>query len=206
MKRDGFTLLEILVALAVLAIFTLALLAFTQTTISSNQIARAQAQLWEEVKDAAGYLADTLQEARAILGSANVNVNGEQCSPPNCIAALIPNPSGNLCQLKAYRLKERKDVSDDYKSPNAWADANTRMLLEYRLNNQNCSATTFSQAQWYVVLDLIDKENLQLFSLASNPLRITLNLRVKNKVGNRELYVPGRDQVYTLTIYPRNAQ
>jgi prepilin-type N-terminal cleavage/methylation domain-containing protein len=95
MKR-GFTLLEILVALAVLAIFTTALLAFTQGTLTANRVARKQAQLLEELKDAAGYLADTLQGAQRVLSSATVNGSG--CQPPTCLAVLLPGvapaPSG----------------------------------------------------------------------------------------------------------------
>lgn len=201
MNRRGLTLLEILVAIAVLAIFTAALLAFTQGTLSSNRMARTQAQLWEELKDAAGYLADNLQEAKAIPNPAQVN--DKSCTPPTCVAALIPE--GNGCALRAYRLEPRSGIGDDYKAPNPWADANTQMLREYRLTGQTCTATSFSQAQPEVVLDLVDDTNLSFFSLASNPLRITINIRLKNKVGNRILYIPGKDQAYSITIYPRNA-
>jgi prepilin-type N-terminal cleavage/methylation domain-containing protein len=142
--RRGFTLLEILVALAVLAIFTTALLAFTQGTLTANRVARKQAQLLEELKEAAGYLADALQEAQGVLSSATVN--GRGCQPPTCLAVLLPEPGG-ACALRAYRLEARSGVGDDYKSPDPWADANTRMLREYRRTGQSCSATTFSGAQ-----------------------------------------------------------
>jgi prepilin-type N-terminal cleavage/methylation domain-containing protein len=201
MKR-GFTLLEILVALAVLAIFTTALLAFTQGTLTANRVARKQAQLLEELKDAAGYLADTLQEAQRVLSSATVN--GRGCQPPTCLAVLLPEPGGT-CALRAYRLEARSDVGDNYKSPDPWADANTRMLREYRLTGQSCSATTFSGAQPYVVLDLVDNAStLAFFQVQTSPTAVTLNIRLKAREGGRILFVPGAGQTYSLRVYPRN--
>jgi prepilin-type N-terminal cleavage/methylation domain-containing protein len=201
--RRGFTLLEILVALAVLAIFTTALLAFTQGTLTANRVARKQAQLLEELKDAAGYLADTLQEAQKVLSSATVNGSG--CQPPTCLAVLLPEPGGT-CALRAYRLEARSGVGDDYKSPDPWADANTRMLREYRLGGQSCSATTFSGAQPYVVLDLVDNDNnLAFFQVQTSPTAVTLNIRLKAREGGRILFVPGAGQTYSLRVYPRNA-
>jgi len=200
--RRGFTLLEILVALAVLAIFTTALLAFTQGTLTANRVARKQAQLLEELKDAAGYLADTLQEAQRVLSSATVN--GRGCQPPTCLAVLLPE--GGACALRAYRLEARSDVGDNYKSPDPWADANTRMLREYRLGGQSCSATTFSGAQPYVVLDLVDNAStLAFFQVQTSPTAVTLNIRLKAREGGRTLFVPGAGQTYSLRVYPRNA-
>jgi prepilin-type N-terminal cleavage/methylation domain-containing protein len=201
--RRGFTLLEILVALAVLAIFTTALLAFTQGTLTANRVARKQAQLLEELKDAAGYLADTLQGAQRVLSSATVN--GRGCQPPTCLAVLLPEDGA--CALRAYRLEARSGVGDDYKSPDPWADANTRMLREYRLGGQSCSATTFSGAQPYVVLDLVDDaSNLAFFQVQTSPTTaIALNIRLKAREGGRTLFVPGAGQAYSLRVYPRNA-
>jgi prepilin-type N-terminal cleavage/methylation domain-containing protein len=199
--RRGFTLLEILVALAVLAIFTTALLAFTQGTLTANRVARKQAQLLEELKDAAGYLADTLQGAQRVLSSATVN--GRGCQPPTCLAVLLPEDGA--CALRAYRLEARSGVGDDYKSPDPWADANTRMLREYRLGGQSCSATTFSGAQPYVVLDLVDNDNnLAFFQVQTSPTAVTLNIRLKAREGGRILFVPGAGQTYSLPVYPRN--
>jgi prepilin-type N-terminal cleavage/methylation domain-containing protein len=199
--RRGFTLLEILVALAVLAIFTTALLAFTQGTLTANRVARKQAQLLEELKDAAGYLADTLQGAQRVLSSATVN--GRGCQSPTCLAVLLPE--GGACALRAYRLEARSGVGDDYKSPDPWADANTRVLREYRLGGQSCSATTFSGAQPYVVLDLVDDDStLAFFQAQTSPTAITLNIRLKAREGGRTLFVPGAGQTYSLRVYPRN--
>ncbi|BDG19405.1 hypothetical protein TthSNM11_16080 [Thermus thermophilus] len=204
--RRGFTLLEILVAMAVLAIFTTALLAFTQGTLAANRAARKQAQLLDELKDAAGYLADTLQEAQAVASGATVN--GTACQPPTCLAALLPDSNNSdLCALRAYRLEPRSTLGPDYKAPDPWADANTYVLREYRLGSQGCDTTAFSDAQPRVVLDLLDNDpNLPFFQVQTAPrLALTLNLRLKAREGSRLLYVPGPGQVYTVRVYPRNA-
>jgi hypothetical protein len=186
----------------VLAIFTTALLAFTQGTLTANRVARKQAQLLDELKDAAGYLADTLQGAQRVLSSATVN--GRGCQPPTCLAVLLPE-SGGACALRAYRLEARSAVRDDYKSPDPWADANTRTLREYRLTGQSCSATTFSGAQPYVVLDLVDNDStLAFFQVETSPTAITLNIRLKAREGGRTLFVLGAGQTYSLRVYPRN--
>jgi len=96
-------------------------------------------------------------------------------------------------------------VGDDYKSPDPWADANTRMLREYRLTGQSCSATTFSGAQPYVVLDLVDNDNnLAFFQVQTSPTAVALNIRLKAREGGRILFVPGAGQTYSLRVYPRN--
>lgn len=201
--RKGFTLLEILVAIAVLGIFTAALLSFMEGTLAANRTARVQAQLMEELKDAAGYLADTLQEAKAVLTSAQVN--GQACTPPSCLAVLVPD-TGTNCALRAYRLEDRSAVDEDYKAPDPWADANTRMLREYRLSGLSCSSSSFANAQPYVVLDLVDNDpNLNFFQVDTNPSRITLNIRLKARERTRIVYVPGNNQAYQVRTYPRNA-
>lgn len=143
-----------------------------------------------------------MQEAQRVLSSATVN--GRGCQPPTCLAVLLPE--GGTCALRAYRLEARSGVGDDYKSPDPWADANTRMLREYRLGGQSCSATTFSGAQPYVVLDLVDNDNnLAFFQVQTSPTAVTLNIRLKAREGGRTLYAPGAGQTYSLRVYPRNA-
>ncbi len=155
MKR-GFSLIEVLVGLAVLALFTLALLAFTQGTLAANGAARTQARLGEELKDAAGYLADTLQEARLLLNSqASLNLNGKPCALPACLAVLVPEDGGR-CALRAYRLEARRDVPDPYKSPDPWADGNAAVLQEYRLSGLSCGSAPSFSAPGFPLLDLVD--------------------------------------------------
>jgi hypothetical protein len=81
------------------------------------------------------------------------------------------------------------------------------MLREYRLGGQSCSATTFSGAQPYVVLDLVDDaSNLAFFQVQTSPTTaIALNIRLKAREGGRTLFVPGAGQAYSLRVYPRNA-
>ncbi len=201
--KKGLTLLEILVALAVLGIFTAALLGFVQSTLATNRAAQVRAQLLEELKDTAGYLVDTLQEAKVVLSSAQLN--SQTCTPPSCLAVLIPE-DGASCALRAYRLEDRSRVPEDYKAPNPWADAHTRMLREYRLNGLSCSAASFGNAQPYVVLDLVDNDpNLSLFQVSASPAQITLSLRLKARESSRVVYAPGSGQVYQVRVYPRNA-
>jgi hypothetical protein len=169
-------------------------------------MARKQAQLLEELKDAAGYLADTLQEAQAVISGASVN--GQVCQGFACLAVLLPDSQNpGRCALRAYRLEPRSQVGEDYKAPDPWADAYTYVLREYRLGNQPCNATTFSNAQPYVVLDLVDNDpNLRSFQVQTAPrLALTLELRLKAKEGGRLLYVPGLGQAYRVRVYPRNA-
>lgn len=203
MKR-GFSLIEVLVGLSVLALFTLALLAFTQGTLAANNVARTQARLGEELKDAAGYLADTLQEARLLLNSqASLSLNGKACALPACLAVLVPE-DGGACALRAYRLEARRDVPDLYKSPDPWADKNAAVLQEYRLSGLSCGSATSFTASGFPLLDLVDP-GISPFALVSSPRPgVDVALRLKARSGSRVVYAPGPGAVYTLRVYPRN--
>jgi prepilin-type N-terminal cleavage/methylation domain-containing protein len=203
MKR-GFSLIEVLVGLAVLALFTLALLAFTQGTLAANGAARTQARLGEELKDAAGYLADTLQEARLLLNSqTSLSLNGKPCAFPACLAVLVPE-DGGTCALRAYRLEARRDVPDPYKSPDPWADGNAAVLQEYRLSGLSCGSATSFTASGFPLLDLVDP-GISPFALVSSPRPgVDVTLRLKARSGNRAVYAPGPGAAYALRVYPRN--
>jgi prepilin-type N-terminal cleavage/methylation domain-containing protein len=202
--RRGFSLIEVLVGLAVLALFTLALLAFTQGTLAASGAARTQARLGEELKDAAGYLVDTLQEARLLLNSqTSLSLNGRPCALPACLAALVPEDGGR-CALRAYRLEARRDVLDPYKSPDPWADGNAAVLQEYRLSGLSCGSAASLTASGFPLLDLVDP-GISPFALVSSPRPgIDVTLRLKARSGSRVVYAPGPGAVYALRVYPRN--
>lgn len=203
--RRGFTLIELLVGVAVLALFSLALLTFTQGTLAANNAARAQARLGEELKDAAGYLADTLQEARLLLNAGGpLILRGQGCAAPACLAVLVPE-DGGACALRAYRLEGRGTVPAQYKSQDPWADAQTAMLLEYRLPGLACAfSPSLTVQQGFPLLDLVDP-TLPPFQLLSSPRPgVALALRLKVRVGGRVVYAPGLEAAYTLRVYPRN--
>jgi prepilin-type N-terminal cleavage/methylation domain-containing protein len=202
--RRGFSLTEVLVGLAILALFTLALLAFTQGTLAANGAARVQVRLGEELKDAAGYLADTLQEARLLLNAeTSLSLDGKPCALPACLAVLVPEDGGR-CALRAYRLEARRDVPDPYKSPDPWADENAAVLREYRVSGLSCGSAASFAAPGFPLSDLVDP-GISPFALVSSPRPgVDVALRLKARSGNRVVYAPGPEAVYTLRVYPRN--
>lgn len=200
--RRGFSLLEVLVALALLGLLAAALLTFTQGVLAANQAARAQAELNETLKDAVGYLADTLQGASDLKASETLLVNQNSCSTPSCLVAVFPGSPD--CPVRAYRLVDRTALPPGFKDPDPWADRNTRVLLEYR-GTAACTASEFTLDGPYLVLDRVDVYTTPpFFSLATSPLRVSVALRLKTQAAGRTVYAP-RSGTYSFTVYPRNA-
>ncbi len=205
--RRGFALLEVLLALFLLGVFLLALLAFTQGTLRTNQRAEAQARLLEELKDAAGYLADTLQEASGVVPQATLD--GASCALPQCLVVLFPAPGGG-CSPRAYLVMPRRSLPQPFRTRDPWADERTLALMEYRPSypaGAGCTGPYTSQPEGrYLVLDLLDATLTQPLAVGSTrPLRFDLTLRLVLAPGGDPLYVPGPGRAYSLSVYARNA-
>ncbi|CAM3680721.1 hypothetical protein DESA109040_19730 [Deinococcus saxicola] len=141
----GFTLVELLVTMALLSIMLVALSAVQSSTMqASNQIAGEASRL-QALQDATGYVGDRVRAASAL--SPSLTVDGSACSLTPavgglpCFAVLVGEirQTGATAQYGAnaylylvYRLVARTQLASADRTPNIWADANTFALVESR--------------------------------------------------------------------------
>jgi len=140
-RTPAFTLTEVLVALGILGVLAAALVTWQTSTTRVTTQAAAHSALFANLSDATGYLSDRIGTAIHVYDS--VSVNGTNCTPlapdpaERCLALIVPEARGgpgiDTLLLVAYRLRGRQDscCRNDVQ-PDAWADANTRVLVEYR--------------------------------------------------------------------------
>ncbi|MDB5045982.1 MAG: prepilin-type N-terminal cleavage/methylation protein, partial [Deinococcus sp.] len=141
----GFTLVELLVAMALLSIMLVALGAVESSTMKASNEITGEASRLQALQDAAGYVGDRVRAASVL--STSLSVNGSACdlTPAAgnlpCFAVLV----GEVRQIGAnaqydanaylylvYRLVARTQLASADRTPSTWADANTYALVESR--------------------------------------------------------------------------
>lgn len=230
-SAKGFTIVELLVATAVLGILLSALIFFTTSTLRFSQIARSQSDFIQELSDVTGYIGDNIRRAALVSTDGTVSVNGNSCDISDtdnpCIVLVVPEDTGaggglNYLLL-AYRVEPRTALPDAQRTDNAWADDNTKIIREYRttlcngcalaavagggtLNNPNVTGATE-----LFVLDLLAlNDDGTVLGSGDLPFRydaatgeMTLTLRLQDRVRSQVRTYP-QDAPYTLSVFRRN--
>jgi prepilin-type N-terminal cleavage/methylation domain-containing protein len=230
-NASGFTIVELLVATAVLGILLSALIFFTTSTLRFSQIARSQSDFIQELSDVTGYIGDNVRRAALVSTDGTVSVNGNSCNISNtsnpCIVLVVPEDTGaggglNYLLL-AYRVEARTALPDAQRTDNAWADANTEIIREYRttlcsacalsdvLTSGTLTNTTITGATELYVLDLLalNDDGTVLgggdlpFQYDATTGETTLNLRLQDRVRSQVRTYP-QDAPYTQSVFRRN--
>lgn len=146
MRSSGFTLIEILVSIAIFGIVMLAILNLQNGTIqTTSNVINASDRLADQTL-ATSYIADRFRGARVItgttttalsLGSTTTCSNAATSANP-CIAFITPettygDASGAMTRYVhlAYRYEARTGFAD--RQPDVWADTNgVEIIREYR--------------------------------------------------------------------------
>ncbi len=144
MKRDGFTLVEILIAIVILGVVLSGLLSLTTGTLNFSTVAVSSSDRIRELNDVTGYLADSIRRAVHVVETSTINPasapNSGVCkvSEHTCFAVVVPETVDGTTIDKytqlLYRIEPRKQVPrlNNYKVADVWADDNTFVILEYR--------------------------------------------------------------------------
>lgn len=229
-KDIGFTLLEMLVSLAILILVGGTLLYITQQFLKTSSATLHYADTMQELNDASNYLANNIRRASKIIPI--IEVNGTDCSlqvlPPElpCFGLIIPESrSGSeidTYSFLAYRIDSRDELQDRLKTEDVWADENTYIIREYRrvicttLDSPSnppfafpCENPSYiSRAQPYMVLEgltldngLVTDTSLAPFVALDNQLQLNLRLVKRNRA--KERYFPASDAA-SLSIHLRN--
>ena len=230
LKSKGFTLLEMLITLAIFSIVAGTLLYITQQFLKSSSATLHYSDTMSELNDASNYLANNIRRASKIIPS--IEVNGEDCHlqvlPPElpCFGLIIPESrSGSEIDtytFLAYRIDSRSDLQDRLKTEDVWADENTYIIREYRrvicttLDSPSSppfdfpceNPSSIARAQPYMVLEgltldagLVTGSGFEPFVASNNQLQ--LNLRLVKRHRAKERYFP-RDNTASLSIHLRN--
>ncbi len=208
MSRRGFALVEMLVAIAVLGVVIAALITVTSSTLTFSARVVSEAGRLAELRDVTGYMGDNIRRARAVL--TNTTVNGARCNiadgPSACFVLVVPavareSPTDAIDTylFLAYRIQPRSELGALYKLADAWADANTFVVIEYRRVICDPDPTTEAPpcgspavlptplppirgARPYLVLDGMAFDNLtQAFGYDQATGKLTLTLQVKER-------------------------
>ncbi len=229
-KIRGFTVLEMLVAAAILSIVIGALLSITQQFLKTSSSTLRYADTISELNDASNYLSNNIRRASKIIPS--IKLNGKNCSldvlPPTlpCFGLIIPESRNggeiDTYTFLAYKIDARSELQDRLKIEDAWADDNTYIIREYRrvicttLDSPSNPPFDFpcenpsliSRAQPYMVLEglsldagLVTGTTLAPFIAQGNHLQ--LNLRLVKRDRDKERYYPANNAT-SLTVHLRN--
>lgn len=148
----GFTLVELLVALALLGVIVAGLLALTRGTLRFTAITQAGAMAIEDVADAEGYLMDRFRAARAVFQSVDVDLGSStfQCRtqpsesglagpPGRCIAVVSPVLGSTDDEpiidfdLSVFAVVPIGTLYATEGLARGWAGEETLALVEYRV-------------------------------------------------------------------------
>ncbi|GGR98112.1 PulJ/GspJ family protein [Deinococcus sedimenti] len=146
--REGLTLIEILIALAIMGVVLVLITNWQTSTLNITTRTNATGRGLSELNDLTGYVGDRVRAAlRVRVATSGLTVNsggGNACSATQpCLAVVLPDASpttGVVTKyvLYVYRMQPRSEVTLD-KVPDAWAESNVQVLREYRSGD---SATT----------------------------------------------------------------
>jgi len=232
-KHHGFTVLEVLIALAIFMLVAGALVYITQQFLKTSSSTLRYADTISELNDASNYLSNNIRRASKIIPS--IKLNGTDCSlnvlPPElpCFGLIIPESrSGgdiDTYSFLAYKIDSRSDLQDRLKLKDAWADENTFIIREYRrvicttLDSPSnppfdfpCeNPSSISRAQPYMVLEGLTLEAGLVTGTTLAPFveqgaqgnQLQLNLRLVKRDRAKERYYPANSAT-SLTIHLRN--
>src|SRR6056297_876227 len=156
-RNDGFSLVELLISMAVLGILLVAIVSLTSSFLTySGRVSTVNDRL-SELNDAAGYIATNGRRAMAVVGAAEVGGGGLTpiditygsdtftCSVPStdgpCVGFVVPvvdrtttASDSTAFDLLAYRVLPLSAWAHNPGPAEGWNGADTPLTLEYRVS------------------------------------------------------------------------
>lgn len=151
----GLSLVELLLAVAIIGVIFLALATLTRSTLGYSARVDALNDSLVELNDAVGYIAlNARRSARLLDESDNLRIYHEPtggefiCSPTEpdpCIGMIVPIVDPDTAKIDGYELLAYRVVpisawSENPGIPQGWDRENTKILLQYETYLCNCTS------------------------------------------------------------------
>jgi prepilin-type N-terminal cleavage/methylation domain-containing protein len=226
-KTQGFTLVELLIAMAIAGVIIMAVLSWQLASTDASIRSNALVQSLSELNDLTGYVGDRVRSAEGIRVN-DFKINGKVCdSTTPCLALLAPQDRGASDRkwlYLVYRLEKRADWTSVYKVENAWADKAENKIMVLREYRKSCDLTApgvcdsfktafvsladFDISAVGLVTDFLtstDQAGTAIVPFAKTGSAVELKFQYKQPVQGKATYLP-RTGPYTLTVQARNVE
>lgn len=186
-RRAGFTLIELMVAVAVVGLLLVGIGAFLNGTMRFSSTSIGVADRMRELNDVSGYVVDNIRRAESV----DVGTCSALGSTYECVVLVVPEERGGSTEINAYvdyayvRVPRADFVA---LQPNTvpqdpWLDANADVLLEYRMDactGAGCSHGAAAAGDLspfggpYLVLDGLAHDLASVFASSGSTVSLTL--------------------------------
>lgn len=212
----GFTLVELLLAMAILGILMSAIIAMTSGFLGFSRHVNSVNDQLAQLNDAAGYVALNGRRAMEIIGSANGGAASADvafgadtftCSTTSadgsCMAVVVPTVDSSTAaitgyELLAYRVVPISDWADNPGLAGGWSGDDTPLMLEYHVplscSALPCSLSSLTADRASLVIPNLYLENNDGTDVAPfeilNTREFVLSLRTRGTGQNAQRMVP----------------
>lgn len=203
LRRSGFTIVELLVAMAVLAVVLGLLTVLTSSTLrlSSRTIGDSERML--PLRDAVGYMSDSVRRASTVKSSCDLWTADPETQ---CLDVVVPLLDANEQivgeERITYRYLPRSDLPGESDLGAAFApgpdDDDTYAILEYSVTPATDSPM---DQQGSLVLDGLDEVG-DVFDVG--PDEVTLRVRAVSRDRGEVRFTPDPPKTYSVSVQPRN--
>lgn len=217
-QRLGLSLVEVLVALGIVAILLSAIIALTTSLLGFSTRVNATNERLTDLSDAAGYVSTNARRSMGLVGdgSTSIEISADgatfTCSVASsdgaCLALLVPvvdrdSPSSEITDfnLLAYRFTTLGDWAGDPGLAPGWNGQDTPILLEYEASAcTSCSeppsipASMTATSTSLVIPDLVVENppgtSIVPFEVTNGRTRVTVRLWSRGSNATDHVLVP----------------
>ncbi|ASN81335.1 PulJ/GspJ family protein [Deinococcus ficus] len=150
-RTEGFTLIEVLIAMGLLGIVLALILNWQMSTLNVSTRTNAMARSLNDLNDVTGYVGDQVRSAarvRVVTSEFTINSSPSFACTTDypCLLLTVPKETDTgvvaKYQLVIFRMSPRSDVTNaNDKVADSWADSNVNVLFEFRSKDPGTSTS-----------------------------------------------------------------